>query len=702
MSGTASDFPGKYPVLIGTKSFAVDTSYEAFRRQSFHHDTIPSQRESLELTDVPGEGTINTEGLWRRGQVTWHHGAGQLYADRKDSDNARFLNSINVDPWNQDQLTLLPTTTARISDTSGSYNTAKCLTINGSVWILQTWIPGQAGGGKPFVLKYTSDWSSYTTVTISGVTGDINDIASDGNSVFVAGFYSTGQGVWVAGPSGMGWGSFSKIINDSVERIWCCGDRVFAGVGPDLWDITNCSGAAQNLAAGSAVLIMTHPNPNWHWSDMTAGESFVYASGNVLLATENLQQANLGDSAVYAFSTAVGVGGLQPGVSLAGSGALAYKPPFGEQIDTIQAYQNYVFLGGNQGVRCCRSVSLYDPAGSAGDLIAGPLLPNMTAPFQSPFSPYTGATCGGMVGGGRWVWFHWPNFSYGGTTYLGLGRLDLGNFIAELQPAYATDLMVSNGVVSSDVERGCVFWDPVSNGPGFVSIVANGFNIYTADYNVSVPNGYRYCSTGYMRTGLFTYGMQDNKTVAQANLKSASANLYAPFDTAGGTITLDVSYDRGAFASLAPLAPNQQANPPVLVNSLTQAEEIEIETILTSGTSGGHANAARPFLNRWTIKSVPNVVSGVRVFVALQLYKSNEMEGTIDYSGVYDDYAYLENLRLSQAIVTYEEGSGQAGLTNYTATCVVEECYWMPEQLKDDADGGFEGVLVVTLKTIVG
>ena len=65
MSGAAADFPGRYPVLIGDRAFAVNTSYEQFRRQSTHHDTIPSQRESIDLTDVAGEGTINTEGLHR-------------------------------------------------------------------------------------------------------------------------------------------------------------------------------------------------------------------------------------------------------------------------------------------------------------------------------------------------------------------------------------------------------------------------------------------------------------------------------------------------------------------------------------------------------------------------------------------------------------------------------------------------------------
>ena len=260
--------------------------------------------------------------------------------------------------------------------------------------------------------------------------------------------------------------------------------------------------------------------------------------------------------------------------------------------------------------------------------------------------------------------------------------------------------MVPSGVITGDVERGCVFWDPIANGPGFV--IGEGAatsGVYTADYNVTHSNAYNYVTTGYVRSGLLTYDMQDNKTVCQANLKTAPTNLYSPFDTAGGGVTLDVSYDRGAFAPLAPLAPNTQANPPVLVTPLTAAEEIEVEAILTSTAS---THAGRPFLNRWTIKALPNVVSGIYVYVAVQLFASNEMEGVIDFSAVYEDYSYLENLRLSQEVITYQEGYAVNGLDNFTATCVVNELYWMPQQRRDTADGGYEGVLVVTLKSLVG
>jgi len=160
-----------------------------------------------------------------------------------------------------------------------------------------------------------------------------------------------------------------------------------------------------------------------------------------------------------------------------------------------------------------------------------------------------------------------------------------------------------------------------------------------------------------------------------------------------------VAYDGGSFGSLAPLAPNTQANPPQLVTPLTPAEEIEVEAILTAG-SVTNTDDSRPFLTRWTVKALPNVVSGIFIYVAIMLYVENEMEGDLDYSDPYGDYAYLENLRLSQEIIEYKEASTIG--TQFTATCVVQELYWMPHKKRDNADGGYEGDLVVTLKSIVG
>ena len=689
MSGGAADFPLKYPVLINDRSFAIDTSFEPYRRQSFHHDTIPAQREAVDLTDVPGEGTLNVEGLWRRGQVSWHRGGGQVYADRKESDNFRFLYSQGVDPWTQNQLTLLPATVQRVAD-STTYNWSTVVVAGSYVYHLQ----GNANPGGACRVRYTQDYSTYTTPTGLPST-NMYVLATDGTNVYAVG--DGGVYVTVAGAS-----SWTQIITDTADHIWWVADRLIVSVGPDLWDITSATTATAQPLDTAGYKFMTHPSKNWKWLDFTAGESYIYGCGVI----GNPGSTQVGESKVYQFSNTAGTAGTGVGVNLT-YGLEALRLEKGEFAGTIYAYQGHVFLGTNLGIRTCRTVSQYDPSGLAGDLVSGPLLPNLTQPTQAPFQPYLGNFVSGIIGYNRFVWFSWPSFlGVDGTTYWALGRLDLGMFVAELQPAYASDLLVASPATSQNSHH-TLDWDPVTNGPLMLvpggTLSWNG-GLYTQDYNSTISGATKYVHTGYLRSGRITYDLQDNKTVAQANLKSLAVNQVAPFDTAGGTIALNVAYDGGSFATLAPLAPNTQANPPVLVTSgagLVQAEEIEVEVVMTAGAVS-HTDDTRPFLARYTIKALPNVVSGIYLFYALRLYVTNDLEGDYEPSDPYADYAYLENLRLEQAIVSVKEGSSLGGATQFTAQGVITELYWMPQQERGNADGGYEGDLICTIKTIVG
>ena len=88
-------------------NYVVDTSFEPYRRDAFRHrHSIPPQREGIQVTNIPGEGTINPDGLWRRGMDDWLLGAGQTYLDRKLSVNNRYYQSKGVNPWTQWNLTL--------------------------------------------------------------------------------------------------------------------------------------------------------------------------------------------------------------------------------------------------------------------------------------------------------------------------------------------------------------------------------------------------------------------------------------------------------------------------------------------------------------------------------------------------------------------------------------------------------------------
>jgi len=95
-----------YKVSIAGKSYAVDLSFEPYRREAYRHRSIISQRESLNYDNIAGENVVNTAGLWRRNFNNWDLGAGQLFADHKRSAENRFYSSKGINPWVPNQATL--------------------------------------------------------------------------------------------------------------------------------------------------------------------------------------------------------------------------------------------------------------------------------------------------------------------------------------------------------------------------------------------------------------------------------------------------------------------------------------------------------------------------------------------------------------------------------------------------------------------
>jgi len=124
-----------YPVSIAGRNYMVDTSFEPYRREAFRHKSIAPQRQSLHFTNLPDDGTVSTEGLWRRESRDWALGAGQTYFDRKKSEDARFWQSKGINPWNQWNTSLLPDVSNRY--TSGTVtNTVKAIKAGSYTYIV--------------------------------------------------------------------------------------------------------------------------------------------------------------------------------------------------------------------------------------------------------------------------------------------------------------------------------------------------------------------------------------------------------------------------------------------------------------------------------------------------------------------------------------------------------------------------------------
>ena len=745
-----------FPVSIDGRNYTVDTSFEPYRREAFRHKSIAPQRQSLHFTNLPDDGTVSTEGLWRREARDWSLGAGQIYFDRKASDDARFYRSKGVDPWTQWQLKLLQDTANRYTSSGSISDPLKAIRVGSYVYI-------QDGN----TLKFCSAWGTYTSC--AGISGTILDLTTDGYNVWV--LTTAGLFVTIAGNNDgcsilFSW-ALQALVGSSLSGVlnWSNGRLIMAinnarGIGASvltgssLYDLSSASSvflsgavaktvgylsssctasdttlnvdyltnallnnaliqiegeiiklsaagtagnttltavagrgrsggtAAASHAAGTPIYsynsttavcptfssvtqvnagwIYTHPNPQWKWNAITGGSSQIYFAGSPNNASD--------PGFVYRSTVNAGSPGSASSAPAAGyltSPVVALPLPAGEYPTALRNYINFIFVGTNRGIRMCETLNALDPTGNTGDLKAGPLIPNITQPVSQPITA--------IVGHDRYVYFSWNNYD---TSSTGIGRMDLTKMIDTQAPAYASDLMVTGQGLISWLD-----WDPITDSPLMsVDFVTVNSSIYTADPNNCV-------TSGSVDSGLITYGIPDFKNAVSIDVNVENIN-----GSTSSNVSFDLSVDDssslniGSYSGLSPKAtlqfPQQEFG-----------EQYRLTTFMSAAV--GASGYVSPTLNRWTMKALPGIPSGIMIMAVLLFYEPYEMDGQIVYQDPYVEYQYLEQLRQLQKVITYVEGPWSADVT-------VDLIDWLPERRRSTMQGGFHGDLVITLKTVSG
>jgi hypothetical protein len=394
-SGTAvsSLVPNVFPVAIDGRPFMVDQKSGKFQRG--YEQRV---RDSTDDSTSPGEGAINPGGLWRRGQDSWHSGAGQTYADMNDSAPFRFYKSKGVNPWVKGQLSLLNTTALRTQSTFSGTN-LPMVEVNGYLYV---------GDGN--TLKYTQDpfapsptWTSVTSGAPAATA--INDITTDGTQIYVS------------------------YVNEGILKTTIGG--------ASLTDHYATSGGTYNyqrLGFAKGFVLGFHndsANSHIHLVPFTASTS--HGTATATLRDPNFVCAGFagGQSHIYVAGRSTDAGLVyRLGIKSDGTvdvAIVALELPSGEYPTSIYGYLGFILLGTNKGVR-------YASADNNGNLVAGSLIPT------------TGAV-NGFTAEERFVWFTYTNYD---TVSGGLGRLDLSVFTSLNTPAFATDLMYNNtGAVKS-------------------------------------------------------------------------------------------------------------------------------------------------------------------------------------------------------------------------------------------------------------
>lgn len=398
-TGPASTQPvgGDYDVALGGVGYLID-----WQSNMFEHQSIPAIRQQADSSSEPGEQTTNPEDLWRRGQTSWHGGAGQTYLDLADPDGGsvssrkRFRASKGVDPWTFGELRLLRAT-SRVR-TSAAAN-CQAVVAGSRVYLLDN-----------DRLYFSTDLSSWTEVTAAGaaLSGPLS-MTTDGRNVWIIDstdlYYTTTAGTTYARWHAGAWAT-GTLVRYAKGRLFTARGTAIFNHGAQGSAIPTVG--TDGLAGEGTWFV----NGGWTWTDVAEGPNAIYAVGFA------------GDKSLV-FRTAVADDGtgLDPFV-------VAGELPDGEIIRSAQGYLGRLLVGTDKGVR----VAELDQSGNIAAF--GDLIP--TAAAVRCFEPQE-----------RFVWFGNTN-SDASTT--GLGRLDLRTFTSDLTPAWASDLYASTqGAVNSVV-----------------------------------------------------------------------------------------------------------------------------------------------------------------------------------------------------------------------------------------------------------
>jgi hypothetical protein len=394
ISSTSDLVPSVFPVAIDGRPYMLDQKSGKFQRG--YEQRV---RDSTDDSTTPGEGAINPGGLWRRGQDSWHLGAGQDYADTADSKDYRFYKSKGIDPWTKGQLSLLNATKRSLE--SASTNLFTCVVESGGTEYLYV--------ADNQTLKYSTNpyaaTPTWTSVTTGAPAAAINDITTDGEQVYVA---YTNEGILKTNIGGAsltdhyattgGTYNYTKLGFAKGYVIGVHNDTATTHV--------HIIPYAASTSHGTATTTLR--DPSFVCTGIVGGQNHIYISGH---ANNVGVVYRLGIKADGTVDVAV----------------VALELPNSEYPTALHGYLGFIIIGTNKGVRYCS-------ADSQGNLIAGSLIPT------------TGAV-NDFTSEDRFVWFTYTDYD---NASGGLGRLDLSVFIAPNTPAYATDLMYSNtGVVKS-------------------------------------------------------------------------------------------------------------------------------------------------------------------------------------------------------------------------------------------------------------
>lgn len=478
--------------------------------------TAPYRKDQVDQSDSPGEQSLVF--WWLRSQLSFHAGAGIEYEEPTASRiefaqgtvENRFAYSEGLDVFsNKGKATLLPRSINMDAGLGNPYTTRVYMmgaTDANGVDVMFVGSSEDRGGTVSTVFRYDSQPNNGNSVFSSsgvvyweaGGTTDpiIRSMTNDGTNYYIANAVGIYQGT-LAGGNG------TKIWNTGSSRVclaWAK-QRLVAGIGQKLYELTGISGAPTLPLDGATGHIYTHPNSNWTWTCFAETPQAILAAGYVG-----------SQSVIYKMVLTAGDGSTP----VIGDPVIIARMPTGELIYSItNVLDTFLAIGTNKGVR----IATVD---DNGNVQYGPLT------VETPGIVYQ------MAVRGRMLYFTYTGGLENGDSCIGV--IDMATQVDTGQWAYSTHLAIDNAS-SPNAPAGTVYGVAVVGASGRLAFAVDDAGLT----DVWMESDGELTPSGKLRTGKIRFHTLEPKLFKFLKVRATSLV---------GSIAAEYSASDGASADL--------------------------------------------------------------------------------------------------------------------------------------------------------
>lgn len=606
---------GNYSVMIGDRGFLTDTSTNTPYNETWHRQSI-DLLNSQQNPEDEGASLLPPE-VWRRSHTTWHHGCGQEVGDRKGSDQYRFDASKGVNVWEKYRLTLLNETSIAQADTGKIVgvvvNNIAIVAIGVDLYMFRD------TPVNPSELWEVGAVSVGTYKLSATLSGEATDAATDGRFAF----FISGQTLYRVAATYGTTTVTTVTLPFTPSMIEFCNGYMIAGqnAAPStLYDISPIT-AAEPMAVGT-----------WTTTNGKIGQTITEVSWVGASSGKNAMFFLAGKSDNYGVY-AVTITPSQTTAVLSAPFRVA-DLPIGERGYALYQYLGYLMIGTSRGVRFATAEDT--------KVVYGPVL-DIGRPVRC------------FESDDRFVWFGWSDLD--GVS--GVGRIDLSEFVNDLQPAFASDLM-------SDV-NGTVEW--VGSIYGRILFGVRDAGVYRQTDSL--------VESGWLRESKWTFGVIDRKAAfyLQATTAPLEGELTMSAILDETPFTAGISVHQGEITHRFDMAGATFAT----MQATTELRRLDATTGPVVKSVEARATYVRGKATEWRVPLI--------LHDEIELY-----DGQRESRNIINDYEYLVSLVESGRPFVYSEGE-------QSWTVFATGFLWSPTTLSSVAEG-WQGVFTLIFREV--